>query len=404
MAQRRKKAAKRKKASRKKRTTRRKQRIAILTGGGDCPGLNAVIRAVVKTAQNVYGWEVYGVQNGVEGFLEPRGEGLRLLTRDDVAGLLPRGGTIIGASNRLDIFNVPKASGGTRDMSGRVASGLKRKGIHALITVGGDGTSRMAYKLFERGINVVSVPKTIDNDIKGTDRTFGFDTAVRVVSQAIDRLYTTAESHHRVMLVEVMGRDSGFIALHGGMAGGAEAILIPEIPYDPMRLAEKVGRRAGMGRNFSIVVVAEGAMRAEGPPSNGGKPKGGPDVSARNKKGGNSYVLAEQMRVLTNLEVRNVVLGHTQRGGTPTAFDRILATTMGHHAVTLVAEKSYGRLVSLRGNRITSVPLARAAGAVRTVNPKGPLVRVAREMGMTFAAADGSDDPYSKARARHGAP
>lgn len=382
----------------------KRRRIAILTGGGDCPGLNAVLRAVVKTAHNVHGWEVFGVLDGIEGFLMPHGRGLKQLERGDIAGLLPRGGTILGASNRLDIFAVPQKRGPDKDMSHRVASGLKRRGIDCLITVGGDGTARMALKLAEQGVNVVGVPKTIDNDIRGTDRTFGFDTAVGVVAGAIDRLYSTAESHDRVMLVEVMGRDSGFIALHGGLAGGAEAILIPEIPYDPARLAAKIQRRAEFGRRFSLVIVAEGARRAGGKKVYQSTSEGGGDTSRRRRLGGVSYDVAAELQELTDLEVRNVVLGHTQRGGTPSPYDRILATSMGNHAVQLVAEKAYGRMVALRGTKITSIDLTRAAGGVRKVKPSGQLVQTAREMGISFAAADGSDDPYAKARKRHQAP
>ena len=374
----------------------RKRRIAILTAGGDCAGLNAVIRAAVRTAQNVHGWEVWGVERGMEGFLEPRDEGLRLLTRDDVAGKLTQGGTILGASNRCDIFAVKRKDGTTRDESERVLKVFKRKGIEALICVGGDGTQTAAQRLQEVGVPVVGVPKTIDNDVRGTDRSFGFDTCIGVVGDAIGRLYTTAESHHRVMLVEVMGRDAGWIALHGGLAGGAEAILIPELPYDPDRLAAKVRARIDYGKRFSVVVVAEGARRP------GGARTWRDAESTR--LGGVSFRVADELRRRTVLEVRHMVLGHMQRGGTPSPYDRVLASRYGQHAVHMIAEGRFGEMAALKGERMTSVPLARVARGPRKVPRRGPLVTQAREMGITFAAADGSDDAYADARARHGAP
>ena len=377
------------------------KRIAILTGGGDCPGLNAVLRAVVRTAQNVHGWEVFGVRNGVEGFLEPRGEGVAPLTRDRVAGTLVRGGTILGASNRCDLFAVPQKKGPPKDESPRVARLFKAKGISALVAVGGDGTMRMAHRLSQQGIPVVGVPKTIDNDVRGTDRTFGFDTAVGVVAEAIDRLYTTAESHHRVMLVEVMGRDTGWIALHGGLAGGAEVVLMPEIPYDPARIAAKVRARAEVGRRYSIVVVSEGASRPKGARV---YRRGGNEGYLVDRLGGVSYRVAEELREHIDLEVRNIVLGHTQRGGSPSPLDRTLASLMGNHAVHLVAAGSFGRMVALKSSGMRSVALATVAKGPRRVSPKSPRVRAAREMGISFAAANGSDDGYAVARRSHGAP
>ncbi len=379
----------------------RAKRIAILTGGGDCPGLNAVIRAVVRTAQNVHGWEVYGVRSGVEGFLEPRDEGLIRLDRDDVAGTLVRGGTILGASNRCDLFAVPRKKGPPKDESHRVGKLFARKKIFGLIAVGGDGTMRMAERLNKQGIPVVGVPKTIDNDVRGTDRTFGFDSAVGVVADAIDRLYTTAESHHRVMLVEVMGRDTGWIALHGGLAGGAEVVLLPEIPYDPERIAAKVKARVEHGRRYSIVVVSEGARRPKGAMV---YRQGGAEGHLIDRLGGVSYRVAEELREHIDLEVRNIVLGHIQRGGSPSPLDRTLASLMGNHAVTLAAKKQFGRMVALKSSGMNSVTLATAARGPRKVTPRGRLVRAAREMGISFAAANGSDDAFSDARRAHGAP
>ncbi len=379
----------------------RVKRIAILTGGGDCPGLNAVIRAVVRTAQNVHGWEVLGIRDGVEGFLKPRDEGLIRLGRDDVAGTLVRGGTILGASNRCDLFAVPRKNGPPKDESHRVGKLFKRKNVAALIAVGGDGTMRMANRLQAQGVPVIGVPKTIDNDVRGTDRTFGFDTAVGVVADAIDRLYTTAESHHRVMLVEVMGRDTGWIALHGGLAGGAEVILMPEIPYDPERIAAKVQARAAHGRRYSIVVVSEGARRPKGAMV---YRRGGGEGHLVDRLGGVSYRVAEELREHIDLEVRNIVLGHIQRGGSPSPLDRTLASLMGHHAVELAAAGRFGRMVALKSSGMKSVTLRTAGRGPRKVPPRGALVRAAREMGISFAAADGGDDDYAQSRRTHGAP
>jgi 6-phosphofructokinase 1 len=245
------------------------------------------------------------------------------------------------------------------------------------------------------------VPKTIDNDIRGTDRTFGFDTAVGVVGEAIDRLYTTAESHGRVMLVEVMGRDAGWIALHSGISGGVEGILLPEIPYCPDRLARKVERRIGFGLEFSIVVVSEGAKRGKGKQV---FRRGGDGDHLVDRLGGISYQVADELRERTDLEVRNVVLGHLQRGGTPSPLDRSLGSLMGRRAVQMVADEEYGRMVAVRGMRLTSVSIEKVAKGIRQVPPKGRMVHAARELGITFAAADGSDDPFAEARKLHGAP
>ncbi|MCB9902436.1 MAG: 6-phosphofructokinase [Planctomycetes bacterium] len=377
----------------------RPRRIAILTGGGDCPGLNAVIRAVVKSAVNVHGWEVFGVRDGVEGFLVPGGRGLFQLGREDIAGILPRGGTILGASNRLDIFRVRDSKGREHDKSAKVGQILASKKIDTLITVGGDGTQTMALKFARQGINVIGVPKTIDNDLAQTDRTFGFDTAVGVVAGAIDRLYTTAESHHRVMLVEVMGRHTGWIALHGGLAGGAEVILIPEIPYDPQRIADYVALRARHGRRFSIVVVAEGAARPDGDLV---WREGDPTDMVQRRLGGVAWRIADELEALSDLEVRPVVLGHVQRGGSPSPYDRVLASRMGAHAVSLIAAGKSGRMVALRGTQMTDVALASAVRKIKSIDPKGQLVRSAREMGISFAAADGSDDAWQAGRVAGG--
>jgi 6-phosphofructokinase 1 len=378
-----------------------KKRIAILTGGGDCPGLNAVIRAVVKTAQNMYGWEVLGVRDGFEGFLKPGWEGIVPITRRDLPGLLVRGGTILGASNRCDIFKVREGEGEPKDRSNRVLEAFEALGLSALVVVGGDGTHRAALRLFEKGVPVVGVPKTIDNDLGGTDVTFGFDSAVGVIAEALDRLQTTAESHHRVMCVEVMGRHAGWLALHGGLAGGADVILIPEIPYTVDMIARKAASRARYGRKFSIVVVAEGA-----------KPIGGDLVYRQgqghdpivDRLGGISYHVTQDLEERGISEVRNIVLGHLQRGGSPSPFDRILATRFGIQAVQMVVRGEYGRMAALRGTSITSVDIPSAVHQARRVDPHGDLVRSCRELGVSFAAGDGSDDPFARLRTKHQVP
>ena len=376
------------------------RRILVLTGGGDCPGLNAVLRAMVKTAENVHGWEVYGVHDGFEGFLLPEGRGVTRLTRADIAGILPQGGTILGASNRCDIFAVARGKK-VVDESARVAKTLARVGASALVLVGGEGTHKAGARLVEMGVPVVGVPKTIDNDLGGTDVTFGFDTAIGVACEALDRLHSTAASHHRVMILEVMGRHAGWIALHAGLAGGADAILIPEIPYDLERVAHRVSSRASHGRRFSIVVVAEGAKRADGGLT---WAKGLGNDPIRDRLGGISYRLAEELAAATGHSIRNTVLGHVQRGGSPSPFDRVLATRYGVAAIETLAAGRTGVMVALAGGDITTVPIAEAVAVLKRVDPAGQTIRAARELGISFGAADGSDDPYEKARSRHGAP
>jgi 6-phosphofructokinase 1 len=319
-------------------------KIGILTGGGDCPGLNAVIRAVVRRALS-FGIEVLGIRNGflglVEGDVEP-------LTGFSVIGILPKGGTILGTS-RFDPLRV-------MEDRQKLLHNLKRYGLDALIAVGGDGTLSAARELHELGVPIVGVPKTIDNDLKGTDYTFGFDTAVNVVRDAVDRLHTTAESHHRVMVVEVMGRRVGWIAALGGLAGGADFILIPEKPYRLDEMCKVLESRHRRGRPFSIVVVAEGAFPA------------GEEPPARVGEGGSSSIgfrVAKEIADRLGVETRVTVLGHIQRGGSPTAFDRIIGTRFGLRAVDLVREGRFGQMVALHGTRIEPVPLSEA-----TAGPK----------------------------------
>lgn len=358
------------------------RRIGVLTGGGDCPGLNAVIRAVVKTAITNYRLSVVGFENGFGGLIQNRS---RNLTLNDVVGILPRGGTILGTTNRDNPFHYPMVIKGEkvfRDVSDRVIENINIQEIDALIVIGGDGSLSIAKELYEKkGLPVVGVPKTIDNDLSATDQTFGFDTALNTATEALDKLHTTAESHHRVMVLEVMGRYAGWIALEAGIAGGADVILIPEIPYSIEKVFGKIYERREHGKLFSVVVVAEGA-----------KPLGGEMVVQRRvedsfdpvRLGGIGNLVAKQIEEETGMEARVTVLGHLQRGGTPTAFDRILATRYGSGAVNLVMAGKYGEMVCLRTPNIESVPLAVAVGEMRLVPVGGDLVRTARQVGISF--------------------
>lgn len=354
-------------------------RVAIVTGGGDAPGLNAVIRAVVKTANIDRCWEVIGVEGGFDGLLgEPR---TRILTPSAVGGLLPRGGTILGTSNRGK-FNRIRMPDGTAvvpdEPVDEAAAALRLLGADALIVIGGDGSQAIADAFARRGIRVVGVPKTIDNDLGGTDGTFGFNSAVAVATDAIDRLHTTAESHGRVMVLEVMGRTAGWIAVHASIAGGADACLIPEIPFDIKRVAAAVERRERLGHHFSIVVVAEGAAPIGGKPSYQGR-----DIDDRKRRlGGIGELVAAELEVATGKECRTVVLGHLQRGGTPSAFDRLLATAFGTAAVSALAEGRSGCVVALNGNDVVTVPISEVAGRVRRVSLDAPLLALARALGI----------------------
>jgi len=357
-----------------------KKRVGILTGGGDCPGLNAVIRAVVKHAILDYGYDVIGVEDGFQGLYEKR---YQALTMASVRGLLVRGGTILGSSNRANPFKYPvKLPGGgeeARDVSAEILANLAALDLEALICVGGDGTMIMSQGLIERGARIVGVPKTIDNDLSATDFTFGYQTAVEVATEALDRLHTTAESHDRVILCEVMGRYAGWIAMAAGLAGGADVILIPEIPYQIDRVIAAIKRRREHGLTFSIIVVAEGAKPAGG--ERAVLQKGDPTYLER--LGGAADQLARQLsRAFGEHDVRVTVLGHIQRGGTPTAFDRLLGTRYGAAAIDLVAKGKLGQMVRLRGNEIGSVPIAEAAGKMKLVEPDGELCRVARATGV----------------------
>ena len=359
---------------------RKIRRIAILTGGGDCPGLNAVIRGVVRAAIVEHGWEVLGIQDGFDGLLT--GGVQRRLYSHDVRGLQARGGTILGTSNRGNPLSYPVKTGGTvafKDVTGEIVRNAGKLGIDCLIAVGGDGTMNIAQALFEKGVNVVGVPKTIDNDLEATDVTFGFNSAVNTATDALDKLHTTAESHHRVLALEVMGRDCGWIALEAGIAGGADVILIPEIPFDLGRVCNHIEKRKQTGSRFSIVVVAEGAYPAGGERIYEKKPDGS---GAPGRLGGMGRWVADQISLCTSLETRVAVLGHLQRGGAPTTFDRILATRFGVGAVNLVADGKFGSMVCLRGRTIESVPITAAIKGIKRVSPRGQLVRTAEALGI----------------------
>jgi len=363
--------------------------IAVMTGGGDCPGLNAVIRAVTKTAITKFGLEVWGIQDGYLGLIEDR---MDVLTYDDVSNILTVGGTILGSSNVANPFKYPVTVGKSfdpaqdgqrqfRDVSDKCIEVLNSHGIDALICIGGDGTMASAAEFAKKGVNVIGLPKTIDNDLYGTDITFGFNTAVTTATEAIDKIHTTASSHHRVMIVEVMGRYAGWIALHAGVASGSDCLLLPEIPYRLDKICNFVLSRSKRGRRFSIIVAAEGA-----------KEKGGEMVVAKKlpfspdpiRLGGVASVLAAKINERTGLDCREVVLGHIQRGGTPTPFDRVLATNFGYAAIELLMKGVKGHLVVLKNGKLSSIPLSKVAGRIRTVPKSHYLIKAAQAVGTSF--------------------
>jgi 6-phosphofructokinase 1 len=354
--------------------------IGICTGGGDCPGLNAVIRAAVKTAILKYRYEVIGIRDGFDGLIWP--EKSRPLLLNDVSGILPRGGTILGTTNRGNPFSYCITNDGkesVRDFSDEVIKNAKALGLDALIVIGGDGTQKIALDLAAKGLPVVGVPKTIDNDLSATDVTFGFDSAIHVATDAIDRIHTTAESHHRVMIVEVMGRDAGWIALHAGLAGGAHIILIPEISFNVDSVCSYIGQRHIFGKKYTIISMAEGVqvpeqIRQDCIQHYGSIPKG---ISVGN-------LIGEAIATGSKKEVRVTVLGHTQRGGSPSPYDRILSTRFGVAAVDLVAQRGFLKMVALRGGKIEFVDIAEAIGKMKSVDPHGELVNTARSVGIRF--------------------
>jgi ATP-dependent phosphofructokinase / diphosphate-dependent phosphofructokinase len=354
--------------------------IGICTGGGDCPGLNAVIRAAVRCATQKHGWQVVGIRDGFDGLVWP--EKAVPLDAQSVSGILPRGGTILGTTNRGNPFEYKLMEDGrevVRDLSQRVLDNARSLALDALIVVGGDGTQKIGLGLHQRGLPVVGVPKTIDNDLCATEVTFGFDTALHTAAEAIDKIHTTAESHHRIMLIEVMGRDVGWIALESAIAGGAHVVLIPEIPFTIANICRFVHRREQLGKRFTIIVVAEGVKL---PPELAEKREQERRLSPRAHSV--TGVIADAIGGASKRETRVTVLGHIQRGGSPSPFDRILSTRFGVAAVELIAAGGFGRMVCLRGGRIEAVDIAEAVGAMKCVDPHGELVRTARAVGICF--------------------
>ena len=356
------------------------ERIGIVTGGGDCPGLNAVIRAVVKAASK-RGWEVLGFHGGFDGLLDP--PKFKVLDYREMGALLYRGGTVLGTANR-GRFSAKTGHGETRQLPRELLeetrAAVERFGLRALVCIGGDGTLTIAQQLFEAGIPVVGIPKTIDNDLAATLTTFGFDSAVACATEALDRLHTTAESHDRVMVLEVMGRYAGWIAGSAGLAGGADVILIPEIPFDYDSVCDKIADREREGKHFTMIIVAEGACEVGHDFTTSGE--GGPLREAR--LGGVGALVAREVETRTGKETRACILGHLQRGGPPTPVDRQLCTRFGVGAVTMIAEEMYGYMASFLPPEVVPVPLTAAVGQIRTVPTNGELVRTCRALGISF--------------------
>ena len=357
------------------------KRVGLLTGGGDAPGLNAVIRAITLTATERYGWEVIGIREGFDGFLAklPTME----LNRANVQDLLARGGTILGAANRGNPFARPVQGPDGElvyvDVSHEALDRMKELNLDALIVAGGDGTMNIALRLVQLGVPIVGVPKTIDNDLNATDSTFGFDTAIQTATEALEKLQTTAESHHRIMVLELMGRDAGWISLFTGIAGGADVILIPEIPFRIETICDKIRSIQQTGRRYSLVVVAEGAAPSDGEQLyyiSGDRPES-------RRLGGMGHLVGARLADCIDAEVRVTVLGHVQRGGQPSPRDRYLATAFGVEAVHLVAEEKWGYMVALRGQDLAHVPMEEAV-RMKFVDPQGNWVAAARDLGIVF--------------------
>ncbi|GAB6157452.1 ATP-dependent 6-phosphofructokinase [Desulfotomaculum varum] len=354
------------------------KRVAVLTGGGDAPGLNAVIRAIVKTAVRQYNIEVIGFRDGFKGVMENR---VTMLTESAVSGILPRGGTILGTTNRDNPFRYQVAEGKFEDRSDQCIRNIKQY-ADALIVIGGDGSLSIGHELAQKGLPVVGCPKTIDNDLAvGQAKTFGFDTAYAFATEALDRLHATAESHHRIIVLEVMGRYAGHIALHAGLAGGADVILLPEIPFTYESIISKINERLSQNKRFSLVVAAEGAKPVDGEMV---VQKVIAQSSDPIRLGGIGDVVARELEKRTGIESRVTVLGHLQRGGSPTPYDRILATRYGVAAMDLVAMEQFGYVVSLDGEAIKPVPLSEVAKGIRQVDVTGELVKAARKIGISL--------------------
>jgi 6-phosphofructokinase 1 len=357
------------------------RRIAVLTGGGDAPGLNAVVRAVAKSAFGK-GWEVLGIEDGFEGFYHEGG--IRPLSRGHVRGILQMGGSILRCSNRGNPFRFPVEEGSDEmaDRSDEVVQAADRLGLDALVVIGGDGSLAIAERLQQKGVPVVAIPKTIDNDVWGTDVTFGFNTACQTVVEAVDRLHTTAASHQRVMVIEVMGRDAGWIALEGGASGGGDVILIPEIPYDFEAVREKIHDRNRHGIGFSLIVVSEGAHEKDGEKTVVVTAE--ESATGFERLGGVGEAVARRIERSENIECRATVLGHVQRGGSPTTRDRMLGTRYGVAAVDLVARGLTGRMVAMQAEHIVDLPLAEVVGKNKRVDPDGQEVHAVESIGVSF--------------------
>lgn len=359
------------------------KKIGVITAGGDCPGLNAVVRAVAKHAFK-YNIEVLGFKNGFDGLVK---NDFMVLDDCAVSGILTRGGTILGTSNLANPFNytlAPLASPeNPKNLSSVVLENIKKNGVDALVTIGGDGTLSMSQQFIELGVPIVGVPKTIDNDLSATDFTFGFDSALAIATDAVDKIHTTAESHHRILILETMGRYAGWIALRSCIAGGGDICLIPEIPYNDEVIAQAILERRKKGKNFSIIVAAEGAVNEKGEMAVQKTVKGSTDPI---RLGGISSKIAAMLEEKTKIECRVVVLGHLQRGGTPTAFDRWLSTRFGAQAVELILEGKTGNMVALRGTEIVSVPIKEAVAKLKRVDPNGQEVKAAVAVGTSFGS------------------
>jgi ATP-dependent phosphofructokinase / diphosphate-dependent phosphofructokinase len=360
------------------------KKLLVLTGGGDCPGLNAVIRGIAKRARKEKNWEVYGSVEAFNGVFSNPPELIKL-TRQKTAGIHVRGGTILRTTNKGNPIHFPvvQADGTLKyiDRSEELVNRIKELGFDAVINIGGDGSQKISQALFEKGLNIIGVPKTIDNDLSSTDMTFGFQTAVQIATDSFDKLVTTAESHDRVMIMEVMGRDAGWIALHTAIAGGAEICLIPEIPYDIHKIVKRIQSRYVNGKGFVNIVISEGAKAKDGSIFSSQGSKGSEHV----RLGGVAYQLSKQLKDAgCEAEIRETVLGHVQRGGGPTAFDRVLATLFGVKAVELLLEGNFGRMVALKNNTIASVTLEEATEKYNFVDKNGYIVKAAKGMGISF--------------------
>lgn len=362
-----------------------KRKVLVLTGGGDCPGLNAVIRAIVKFFNKEENWQVLGSMEAFNGVLRDPMEVIKLSNKN-TAGIHVKGGTILKTTNKGNPFNFPvqndDGSWSEVDKSGELIQRLSDMGVEAVINIGGEGSQGISQKLFEKGLNIIGVPKTIDNDLSCTDFTFGFRTAVQIASDSFDKLVTTAESHHRVMIMEVMGRDAGWIALHTALAGGAEVCLIPEIPYDINKVVARINKRYHKGRGFVNIVLAEGAKPIDGDVVAQGAEEVGYE---KQRLGGVAYRLSHELKEAgCKADIRETVLGHTQRGGTPIAFDRVLATLFGIKACQLILNEEYGQMVAAKSNDIISVPIIDAIKDYHYVNTNSFTVEAARKMGISF--------------------